>query len=279
MEKMKAAFIGFMPRGLSLDETFDTLKKYHELGYSATEGASFMLEGDVAENRKRLEDIGMTALASHLPSFSTKTEDIKTVIDNAKKLGVKRVATYMGCVGGYRFGGRDDKPSYDEVMKELEDLNYIAKELEKEGLILTFHNHDAEFMSYYQGKPAFYLMLENSEYLKFQLDVGWVLYGHFDPIKVMKDTGDKLRSLHIKDWALNNTAHDGGLKTPEKLSVAMPTFVAPGNGMLPLARVLEQATEMNISHAIVEMDFMHGLSMADSLRSGYLNMVETGFVE
>ena len=279
MSKMKAAFIGFMPRGISMDETFETLKTYHGLGYSASEGASFLLNGDPAENRKKLAETGMEVITAHLPSFSTKPEDIKAVIENAKKAGVDRVATYMGCVGGFRFSSREEKPTYDEVMKEIEDLNIIAKELKKEGLTLTFHNHDAEFMTFFRGKPAFYHMLENSEYLKFQVDVGWVLYGHHDPVKVLKDVGDKLVSIHVKDWVLGNVINPAEEQDPQKLRVAMPQFVAPGNGMLPLAAVLEQASAQGVEHAIVEMDFMHNMSMADSLRSAYLNMKETGFVE
>ena len=279
MAKMKAAFIGFQPRGISQDEMFENLKVYREIGYSATEGASFLLNGDVEENKKRLADIGMKALHTHLPKIDASPEVIREAIEGAKKAGVTNVACYMGCVGGFRFGSTEVMPTYDMVMKEIETLNTIAKELGKEGLTLSFHNHDAEFMSYFKGKPAFYHMLDNSEYLKFQLDCGWALYGHFDPVKVLNDVGEKLISIHVKDWKLNNTFNPTNDAEDEKLHVPMPTFVPPGNGELPLERVLCKASSMGIEYAIVEMDFMHNLSRADSLRSGYLNMVETGFVE
>ena len=84
---MKAGFIGFMPFGLDFEGTLDILKKYKELGYSATEHATFLLNGDVEENKKKLADIGVEALCVGIgrmgaPSYTD--EDIKTAIQNAK---------------------------------------------------------------------------------------------------------------------------------------------------------------------------------------------------
>ena len=282
MKKLKAAFIGFVPRGLNFDDTLEVLKQYHALGYSAVEGAYFLLDGDVAENRKKLEDIGMKALAVGVRSRKPDPENIRTAIENAKKAGVNRIATYASLAADYRFGGRPAQPTYDEMMQEIEDLNVIAKEAEKEGLVFTFHNHDAEFNTFFRRKPVYEYMVENSEYLKFQVDVGWVLYGHYDPVEVLKYAGDKVRSLHVKDWILGNTMgpeRPGAEPELQKHSFAMPNFVAPGCGLLPLKDVLQQASGMNLEYAIVEMDFMHNMSEADELRCAYLNMRETGFVE
>ena len=280
---MKAGFIGFMPFGLEFDETIEVLKKYKELGYSATEHATFLLKGDVEENKKKLADIGVEALCVGLGMGGTYTdEDIKKVIEQAKLTGVKRAATFAGCVGMYRFGMRPTPPSYDEVMKEIENLNYVAKELAKEGIMTTFHNHDAEFQTFYKGKSAFYTMVDESEYLKFEVDTGWALYGHFDPVKVLKYCGDKLGAVHIKDWTYGNavqTMTRPGMEIDENAAQnAMPRFTAPGTGFLPLAAVLEQSDAMGMDVAIVEMDFMYHMDQAETLRSAYLNMKETGFV-
>ena len=280
---MKAGFIGFMPFGLDFDQTIEQLKKYRELGYTATEHATFLLKGDVEENKKKLADIGVEALCVGLGMGGTYTdEDIKKVIDQAKKTGVKRAATFAGCVGMHRFGIRPTPPTYDEVMAEIENLNYVAKELAKEGIVTTFHNHDAEFQAFYKGKSAFYTMVDESEYLKFEVDTGWALYGHFDPVKVLKYCGDKLNCIHIKDWTYGNAVQTmtrpGVEVDPNAYQNAMPRFTAPGTGFLPLAAVLEQADEMGMEHAIVEMDFMYHMDQAETLRAAYLNMKETGFV-
>ncbi len=56
---------------------------------------------------------------------------VADVIDRAKKTGVKRAACYAGCAGAYRFGMRNDPPSYDELMKECEQFDKAAEELGK----------------------------------------------------------------------------------------------------------------------------------------------------
>ena len=285
MKKMKAAFIGFTPHGLSFDETFDCLKKYHELGYAATEVGEFLLsEGDPAENVKRLESFGMKALLHTLPrreepGFSL--DMVPEVIEKCNQTGIRWAATYAGCVATYRFGGRPDYPGYDEVMRELETLNAIAKELAKEGITLTFHNHDAEFQTFYQGKPTFYHMVDNSEYLKFEVDTGWALYGHFDPVEVLDYVGDKLYAIHVKDWTYGNAVQTfpGRPVDENKAQNAMPHFTTPGNGFLPLRAILKKASEMGMEYAIIEQDFTDILDNENILRAAYLNMKETGFVE
>lgn len=279
---MKAGFIGFMPFGLDFDQTIEQLKKYRELGYTATEHATFLLKGDVEENKKKLADIGVEALCVGLGMGGTYTdEDIKKVIDQAKKTGVKRAATFAGCVGMHRFGMRPTPPTYDEVMAEIENLNYVAKELAKEGIVTTFHNHDAEFLHFYKGKSAFYQMMDNSEYLKFELDTGWALYGHFDPVQVMEDLGDKLKALHVKDFTYTNVAHPvrpGQVVDENKAQVSMPRFTTPGTGLLPLKAVLKKAVEMGLDYAIVEQDFMYNMNQFETLTGAYHNMKETGYV-
>ena len=205
------------------------------------------------------------------------------VVEKCNKTGIRWAATYAGCVGAYRFGMRDTYPGYDELMKEIETLNAIAKELAKEGIVLTFHNHDAEFQTFYQGKSAFYHMVDNSEYLKFEVDTGWALYGHFDPVEVLDHVGDKLHNIHVKDWTYGNAVqvfNIPGMPVDEnKAQNAMPHFTTPGNGFLPLREVLRKASDMGVEYAIVEQDFTDILDNENILRAAYLNMKETGYVE
>jgi len=277
MSTLKAAFIGFMPRGISLDEQFDVLKEYAAIGYRGVEVGNFLLNGDVQENRKRLEEIGLSPIDYSIrkPDVS----DVPEIVKNARAIGVDKAVSFMGCVGAYRFGGRELPPDYDEVMRELADYEAVAKELHKEGITLMFHNHDAEFKSYYNGKPAFIHMLENTEYLKFELDVGWVTYGGFDPVRVLKYTGDRLAAMHVKDFQRGNVAHPNEKKDPAKYVNPMPNFSMPGTGLLPLQDCLETAIQLGLDYAIVEQDFMNHLSQKETLTGAFLNMKESGFVE
>lgn len=270
MAKMKAAMIGFLPGG---QDPYETLAEYAKIGYSAFEGADLLLKGDAAENRKRVEDMGLKPLAVH---FDTENHPaIGEIVRRAKAAGVSRAACYMGCAGAYRFNCRPDKPGYDEVMRELEMYETSAKALAEEGITLSFHNHDAELRQTLRGVPLLYLMAANTEYLKFEADVGWVLYGGEDPVAVLKALGSRLAALHIKDFAEGDVTvneRDGRVNI-------MPNFTTPGTGLLPLKECLETACGLGLDYAIVEQDFQRNLTQKETLTAAYLNMKETGFVE
>lgn len=283
MAKLKAGFIGFVPFGGSSEDMYAALESYAKVGYTGFEmGAMLLREGDPKENLKRIQAFGMEPLSVGLGNNVSSKDGIAKVIADAKTLGVKRAATFAGCVAGYRFGSRPTPPTYDELMAEIVLLNDIAKELAKEGIMTTFHNHDAEFLIWYQGKSAFDLMVENSDYLKFELDCGWALFGHNDPVKTLEKLGDKLGAVHIKDFTYGNAvpAPRPGMEIdPQKSFNAMPRFTTPGTGQLPLAACLEKSIELGMDYAIVEQDFMYHMNQLETLTGAYLNMKETGFVE
>ncbi len=269
MEKMKAAMIGFLSKE---KDPYEQLEIYAKMGYRAFEGANLLLrDGDPSENLKRVKSFGMEPLAVHLNIMDPPP--IADVIKDAQATGVKRVACYCGCAGAYRFGGRPTPPTLDELKKECEAFDKAAEELGKEGISLSFHNHDAEFLQVLGGVPVFYQMVANTQYLKFEVDCGWVAYAGCDPIYVMKNLGDRMVSVHIKDFEAGSSV------TREEDSIVMPRFTTPGTGALDLKGCLETALAAGMDYAIVEQDFQYNLSQEETLQAAYLNMKETGFVE
>ena len=280
MKKLKAGFIGFLPADKDFDQVEEILKNYAEIGYRGIELGDLLLQSPApCENLKKMKEWGMEPLCVMLPSV-TDTGVVQKVIRDAGKIGVKRAASFGGCIAEYRFGMRPAEPDYDELMLEVEKLNIIAKELLQEGIITSFHNHDMEFLTFYRGESAFEHMVKNSEYLKFELDCGWALYAHRDPVLLMEELGDKLCAVHIKDWGYGNVAWKGtGNEKEDSARRAMPHFTTPGTGTLPLGACLGKAAQMDIDYAIIEQDFMNYNNDQDTLRGAYLNMKETGYVD
>ena len=275
MDKMKAAFIGFMPE---VENLFQTMEDYAKIGYRAFEGGDLLLrEGDPAENRKRAEAIGMKPLAVSCNFLQEQPPNPKEILERAKKIGVRLAVCYCGRAGAYRFGGTDRPPTYDELMKECEAMDGVAKELEKEGVSLAFHNHDAEFTVTVRGVPTHYLMAANTQYLKFELDTGWADFGGYNPISVMKELGNRLAMVHIKDYVPSVTTERP--PAPDGRHIAVPVFTSPGTGALDLRGCLETAQMLGIEYATVEQDTLNNLSWQQTLQSAYLNMRETGIVE
>jgi len=277
MSKMKAGFIGFMPYGRTDVDLYALLESYAKLGYRGFENGDVLLrDGDPEENLKRVRSFGIEPLTiGYMKMPGRPAPTVAELIERAHKVGVNQVVTYVGVVAMHRFGMRKDKPTYDEVMKEIESFEALAAELSKEGISFAFHNHDAEFLTTYRGVPAFSLMAANTEHLKFELDVGWCTYAGNDPVRVIRELGDRLFALHIKDFVEGKVEQP----LPDGRVNIMPRFTTPGTGKLDLAGCLNAGLELGLEWAIVEQDFQYNLTQYETLTAAYLNMKETGFVE
>lgn len=266
---MKAGFIGFVRP--EMGDPYDVLARYAKVGYTGMESGSMLLQGDVQENRKRVEAMGLVPLSIHCSSADA---DAGELIRQAQAVGVSYVINYALSVAQYRFNGRPTCPDYDEFRRELEKMDKLAGELKKEGLQLLFHNHDAEFLTCYKGVPAMYLMSAYTENLNFEVDTGWVTYAGHDPQIVLRNLGERVSLIHVKDFVCGEVPRDG-----EYGSHIMPRFSTPGTGKLNLKGVLQTAKDMGIPYAIVEQDFQYNLTELETLTAAYLNMKETGLLE
>ncbi|MCL2092745.1 MAG: sugar phosphate isomerase/epimerase [Treponema sp.] len=273
MAKMKAGFIGLMPR--DAPDPLVILESYAKAGFKGAEGAGFFFRENPADGAKKLKEMGLEPLTvgyGSRPGSGPPT--VEQLIENCNTWGVKRVASFGGILMAPRFGG-GEWPDYDAIMKEIETFEEVAKGLAKEGIRFTFHNHDVEFTQTYNGVPAFWLMAAHSEHICFQVDVGWAMYGGEDPIRLMKTLGKRCTDIHIKDYAPGEVVQD----RPNDVKVIMPRFTTPGTGVLDLAGCLKQASELGIEWAVIEQDFQYNLSQYETIQAAYLNMKETGFVE
>lgn len=268
---IKAAMIGFLPKE---QDAYSVLESYGKLGYSGFEGGNLLFQqGNPKENLKRVQAFGMEPLALHYPIENPPS--VGDLIHMAEEIGVTRVVCYCGAVGAYRFGGRETPPDYDEILREAQAFDTAAKALAKEGIDLLFHNHDAEFLYHVRGVPAIYLMAGNTEYLKFEVDCGWVAYAGWNPAAYLRTLGSRVGLVHVKDFAPGKVEE---IKEDGKV-ITMPRFTTPGTGLLDLSGCLEAAAELSVPWAIVEQDFQYRLTQTETLAAAYLNMKETGFVE
>ncbi len=283
MAKLKAAMIGtgFIPR--DIEDPFDLLKKFADIGYKGFEvpdmaarnmmGASL---DELKEAVKKLRDLGLEPLSTIAfanPSVDTDTL-IKNIAEKTLAYGLTRTTFMVSEVAQYRFGQYEEPLTYDAAMKNVELMETVAAALKKEGIVTCFHNHDEEFLTCYKGVPFYYLMAANTDDLKFELDCGWATYAGFNPVQVMKQLGDRLCAVHIKDFA------EGGVEQERKTrTIVMPRFTTPGTGKLDLKGCLQQALDMGIDYAIIEQDFMYNLDPLATVTAAYYNMKETGLVE
>lgn len=272
MKRMKAGVTGFIPKDADL---FETLQKYAEMGYSVFEGGDDMFrEGDPVENVKRVHDMGLRLLSHSATVVDHQYPDVKELVRRARITGADRVTTYNTGATRWRFRYRQEHPDYDETMRDIEALNRLSNELEQEGLMMVFHNHDQEFKTVYQGVPLFWHLALKVPKLKFEPDLAWIHYAGEDPAKIVGQLGERVVALHVKDYTYGDNYDDKPLGR-----VKVPRYTTPGTGLVDLPQCFQAACEAGVELAIIEQDMQYHLAMEDSVRTAYSIMKETGYVE
>jgi sugar phosphate isomerase/epimerase len=272
MQKMKAGITGFIPRG---DDFFKTLESYAKMGYKAFEGAArlFSLDGDPKEHAKRVRGMGLELITLAANIQNGNQPDAGELIKKARLVNMSRVTIYHSSATAWRFADRPELPGREEMMKEIETIDKLGKELAKEGITLVFHNHDQEFISCYNGIPLFWLIAANCENLKFETDLGWIKYAGWDPAQLISQLCSRVASLHVKDYIPGENFE----YKPHKTFV-VPCYCAPGAGVVDLYACFKAACEADVEWAIIEQDMQYQLTHTESVQAAYYNMKETGFV-
>ena len=144
-------------------------------------------------------------------SFHTKEdaeEAIATIISGAefaKRLGVPAINTNPSPIGR-------DKTD-EELATQCSYLDRLGKELKELGMELYIHNHDPEIRNNAKEFRANFLQT-NPEYVSLCVDTHWVYRGGMDPLSLMKECPDRIKSLHIRnsvDGTWSESFGDGDL--------------------------------------------------------------------
>lgn len=164
------------------------LKKAAQMGYCGVElfGPNFILPAE--EMKGVLHETGLKAISLH-----ADTDKIIDMIPYAKELGLQ----YMGI-------GMQYLPDYEAVCKFAGKLNQIGEECNKNGIMLTYHNHTQEFAEAFdEAKEKTYLAhiaeKTNPEYVGLELDAGWCAAAGYDPIEFIKEQPGRVKLVHIKE--------------------------------------------------------------------------------
>ncbi|MFP4381418.1 MAG: sugar phosphate isomerase/epimerase family protein [Candidatus Sumerlaeia bacterium] len=250
----KVGIIGMVGEELKKDR-WGTLEKLAGFGYQGLEGAVMVSDdkNEMKENRKRLADLGMETVA--LSCNHHHPEKLEETIENAKILGAEYIVTYWG-----------PAESTDQVMKMAEVLEDLAVKCEKEGLTFLYHNHEHEFEAKLGEKGrdcAFDLIYNNTEKLRFELDVAWCHFGKSDPIRLIRRCGHRIPVLHIKDLADDNIRG---------------YFSAIGMGVVDCFGAMEAGAAKGAKWMVVEEDRPYNLTHWESAVASILNIREAGLL-
>ncbi|MEM8898921.1 MAG: TIM barrel protein, partial [Bacteroidota bacterium] len=205
-----------------------TLEALAEMGYTYVESGVY---GKSRSTYARmLNSLGLKCIGGG-SSIGNLIDNKKMFLKNAEKLSYEFITCYWPWMGSA------DSLTKEMVQKAAESLNKLGKELKAEGLQLSWHNHDKEFVMI-EGKTAFDWLMEltDPEYVALQMDVYWVRKGGADPVALMKKYAGRVNLLHLKD--MDASAEQG--------------MTCPGDGIIDFQEVFNHAQEAGVIYATVE---------------------------
>jgi sugar phosphate isomerase/epimerase len=212
--------------------TIDRLKGF---GYRAVE----LVHSETVSDQQIAEicnSAGVAVAAAHIPG-EVILERPESVVEKLKILGAR--------IGVYAFPRGVDFGSRVEVERLADGLEQSAAFLKQEGLTLAYHNHAVEFA--HLGKDLAYDVIRSrAPGLAFELDPYWVQYAGMNPERWVRNLGDKLVALHLKDFGVASKHGEA------------PIMTEVGQGNLDFRTLIADAEGGGCQWFIVEQDFTPG---------------------
>jgi sugar phosphate isomerase/epimerase len=235
--------------GTPSPETIDhVLGEVANAGFTNIEPFSQPYSMPVDEYQAILDRHGLEVSSSH---GSTDWDTWPETVDYAVALGQDYIGT-GGMAGSYG--------TYEEALATAAYVNRLGQYAHENGANkIALHNHQSEFTTRYphpetgEMVSAWEVIEENTDprYVTFQLDVGWAADAGIDVPAWIKEYGDRIELLHIKD-AVNVDAEGD------------PRQVGLGNGDLDLPAIIA-AAEPYVEYYTYEWDYAPSFeSSADS---------------
>ena len=184
-------------------------------------------------------------------------KDVKGCLEKLKSRGLKLGATHVGLkslanpkplVDFLHAGGAQDlcnsglmdwnKRTLADYGEAIQKLNAAGKALRQEGIRLHYHNHDFELAKVDGNRTGMDLLLEglDAEACDLCVDVAWVKRGGADPAEFLKQHGERVGFLHLKDF------NDEG-------------WIELGQGKVDFAAILKVLPALKkVSWAMIEQD-------------------------
>lgn len=237
------------------EQVLMTFERMREAGYEGIELCSFMIHptpflvklltkaagmpvgnGGKLPWQELIREGGMKvpALHSYLNSIE---ENLVAVAEEALQFGTDTVVM----TGMYRF----DYTREENIRNLAGRLNKAGKQLEKQGVHLLYHNHNAEFLPVKEGLSAYDLLQRETDpaCVNFEFDSYWCADAGADALQEMKKLGTRMKLWHINDRGCRK----GGMTPIYKMD-----SMELGYGTMNLTEMAKQAEKSGIHAVILE---------------------------
>lgn len=213
-------------RSYTASDMRGTLRQLAEIGYRAVELAGY---GNLSPHalRAALDELSMRAFSAHVP-LDRMLGETQQVLDELHTLGCNFAV--VPSIPGQR------RATLADARQVAADMNRCGSLAHDAGLQFAYHNHAFEFEPLEDSTLWEVLMAETDPALvALELDVYWAHVGGHDPAALIRQLGQRVPLLHVKD---GDGQHDAPI----------------GDGVLPWAEILQAGQAAGVQWYIVEQD-------------------------
>jgi sugar phosphate isomerase/epimerase len=262
---------------------FETLRAVSEIGYHAVEVSQIpMTTANVAELNRARTELGMdiaslsAVLTAELgASNDSLTDDFDKIVDDATTLGASMVRIGMLPVAAMA--------SLPKVLDFCDRSNEMAARLHEHGLTLYYHNHHIDFTKY-DGRYLLDVIAERAPLMGLEIDVHWVQRGGLDPVTVLKNYGESVAMVHLKDYRIATVPQaaidalaSGDRSAFQSAFAGVVQFAEVGEGNLDFAAIIPASQQIGAKYLLVEQDDQYGRTPLECLQTSYDNLVTLGY--
>lgn len=158
-------------------------------------------------------------------------DDVKNLCDVANALG----SSYLTIP----WMSEEKRDSIDKYKGLAERINKAGEICKAANLQLAYHNHDFEFKDF-NGQHGYDILLKNtdSNLVKMEMDIYWVVRAGYDPIALFKANPGRFHLWHVKDMNKNDKTQN--------------TEVC--NGSVDFKTIFANAKLAGVKHYLVEQE-------------------------
>jgi sugar phosphate isomerase/epimerase len=210
-----------------------------------------------------LKKTSLKAVSVHLDPqfFIHQPEKLPAALEDAKKHGFE----YVVCP----WIDPSDRGGVEMIRKLGATLNHAGELSRKAGMRLCYHNHAFEYQPAGDGRLLDVLMKTTDPTLvSLELDVMWAHVAGVDPVSVLKQYGDRIPLVHLKNVA-------PGVKPRFNENIPSAAFHDLSDGAVDIPAVIRAAKQAGVKHYFVEQDETPG-DPIESLRKSFQYLESQG---
>lgn len=226
------------------DDVLATFKRLKSMGFETVQVSTM---GPIAPTRLKeiCDETQMKICVTHTP-IDRICDDTDAVIAEHLLWGCPYVGYSMIALE-YR--------TFDGLKEYAKRITPVLDRLLAAGLKFVHHNHQHEFEKF-EGKT----MLEwlatwfPPEKMGFLLDTAWTQLGGRDPERTLRQFGDRVDILHLKDYRMVGGEHQ---------------VAELGQGNLDWAGIMQAAKDVGVKYFPIEQDLWYGRDPFDCLADSF----------